>query len=376
MMSYKRFFTIILLSIVMLLLLAPTGSVQAAPIREDEVIVGDDLTLREGEHIDGDLLMIGGNLTMREGSRVEGNATLIGGNAEVDGTIEGDLVVLGGNVSLGNQARVEGDVVALGGRVRRSAGAQFGSVVQGPATRNLRFWRNLRLFAFPRFIGFRPASTLWATVSALLGAVILALIAMAVYSFWPTQTAEVGRTIVNAPLPSLGIGCLIYPLAAVFSLFILITICLAVFVPVVVLLVVAASLFGWIALGVLLGRWLVRVTAWRSATPLAVAGLGGFALTLVAALLGQIPCLGTMLVIGAASIGLGAVALSRFGTTRHGIPPAELPEPVGPSVPTTPPAESAPPVEATPPAGVEPQVDIEPPHEPAPPAEPEDNDNT
>jgi hypothetical protein len=169
-----------------------------------------------------------------------------------------------------------------------------------------------------------------------MGAVILAVIGMAVYSLWPRQTDEVGRTIVNAPLPSLGVGCLIYPVSAFVALVILITICLAIFVPVVALLVVAASLFGWIALGVLLGRWLAGVTGWRTATPLAVSGLGVFILSFVAAILGEIPCLGSLLVLGAASIGLGAVTLSRFGTRRFGAP-----VPAGPPAPPVPP-ETAP----------------------------------
>jgi hypothetical protein len=85
---------------------------------------------------------------------------------------------------------------------------------------------------------------------------------------------------------------------------------------VVVLLTVAASLLGWVALGMLWGRQLVRWAGWRSATPLVTAGLGVFALTLVAAVAGALPFLGLILTFGAASIGLGAVTLSRFGTVR------------------------------------------------------------
>jgi amino acid permease len=60
---------------------------------------------------------------------------------------------------------------------------------------------------------------------------------------------------------------------------------------------------------------------------LALTGTGVFFITLVAALVGVIPCLGALLVFGAACTGLGAVALSRFGTTsyrrRSDAPPAE-----------------------------------------------------
>lgn len=371
-MWYRRF-TIILFGLATLLFLTPVRPVQAAPIQDDQVILGDDATLVEGEHVDGDLVVVGGDLTMRVGSRVAGNAAVIGGEARVDGTVGGDLVAFGGNITLGNGARVEGDVVALGGRVHRAEGAQVGSVVEGPNIGTSRFWRSVRVPIFGG-VGFRPGSAVWFTISALVGAAVLAFIGMAVITFWPTQTAEVGRTIVAAPVPSLGIGCLTYPLSVVIALFILITICLAPFVPVLVLLVVAAGLFGWIALGTLLGRWLARATGWRTATPAAVAGLGVFALSILAVVLGEIPCLGTLAVIGAASIGLGAVALSRFGTRRYGVPPAEVAVPAVPSAPTAPQVEVEPqadvePLEgAEPPAEVEPQTGAEPPPEAEPPA--------
>jgi hypothetical protein len=92
-----------------------------------------------------------------------------------------------------------------------------------------------------------------------------------------------------------------------------------------VLLVVAASLLGWVALGRLLGRWLARSTGWRDATPLMVTGIGVFVLTFLMAIAGVIPCLGMLLVFGVASIGLGAVTLSRFGTSPRASRPTPPP---------------------------------------------------
>jgi hypothetical protein len=403
-MMWHRRLIIILLAIAALILLVPAGSAEAAPVQDDQVSVGEDLTLREGERVDGDVLVLGGNFTMREDSRVEGNATVVGGNAQIDGEIQGDLTTFGGHVTLSNLARVGGNVVALGGRVDEAPGADVGSIVQGPSVRNFRFWDGLRPTGFPRIIGTRPESAIFSALGTLMGTVILSVIGMAVYAVWPRQTDEVGRTIVNAPLPSLGVGCLIYPVAAFVALIILITICLAIFVPVVALLVVAASLFGWIALGVLLGRWLAGVTGWRTATPLAVSGLGVFILSFAAAILGEIPCLGSLVVLGAASIGLGAVTLSRFGTRRFGAPSDAAPVPAGPPAPPVPP-ETVPstvpedaldaaireaiaePVEAEPtpepePTPAEPEeetgpaTDSAPPEDVATPQEPEEGDKT
>jgi hypothetical protein len=324
-MNCKRL-CIVLLSLAALSFLTPTGPVHASARQGDEVIFGDDLTLQEGEQVTGDVVIIGGNLNMRTGSHVEGGVTALGGRVVVAGTVEGDVAALGGDVSLEANARIHGKVIALGGEVRRAPGAQTGEVVQGLTARNLQQWRDLRSPLFSAGIGARPASAIWGGVSALVTALVMALLGVAIITFWPAQTAQVGQTILRAPLPSVGVGCLLYPLAASLTFFALITICLAPLAPVMVLLVVAASLLGWVALGRLFGRWLVRSTGWRDPTPLMVTGIGVFVLTLLMAIAGVIPCLGPLLVLVGASVGLGAVTLSRFGTSprasRHTPPPA------------------------------------------------------
>jgi hypothetical protein len=141
----------------------------------------------------------------------------------------------------------------------------------------------------------------------------------------------VRSTILTAPWPSLIVGFLLYPLAGSLSLFLLITVCLAPFVPVVAIVLVAASLFGWVALGTLWGGWLMRLFKARRTTPIIVTGIGVFTLSIVAAAIGAFPCLGPLLSLAMSGIGLGAVVLSRFGTTRYG--KAQAPQPPAPSEP-------------------------------------------
>jgi hypothetical protein len=168
----------------------------------------------------------------------------------------------------------------------------------------------------------------------MVGAVVLALLTLAIVTLWPAQTDRVGQTILAAPVPSLGVGCLIYPAAASLTFIVLISICLAPFSPLVILLVVAAALLGWVALGTLWGRWLVRRMSWSGITSTAAAAIGVFTLTLLVTLLGAVPIFGVLLVLGASSIGLGAVALTRFGTSRYPKrPEAELPPRVDTNAP-------------------------------------------
>lgn len=349
-MYYKRFL-VVFLSIMAVLLLVPVRPAHAAPLLEDEVVFGDSLTLVEGERIDGDLVIIGGELTMRVDSRVDGSVTVVGGPAQVDGRIDGDLVVVGADVDLGENARVDGDVVSIGGHVQKAPGAQAGDVVQGLDLENVRVWQDFRLPLVSPDIGFRPRSVIWSTITTLGGSMLLALLGMVIVALWPSQTNEVGRTIVSAPVPSTGLGCLIYPLAISLAFFVLITICLAPFVPVVILLLIAAVLFGWIALGSLFGRWLARTLGWHTANPAAATGLGVFVLSIFGAILGAVPCLGSLLVLFVSSAGLGAVVLSRFGTRRYGL------RPEGPMPPA--PTDAMPlPVDVVPPSQQEDALDV------------------
>jgi hypothetical protein len=315
------------LSLALLFLPTPARPLYAAPDQGDEVVLGDDLTLHEGEQISGDLVLLGGNLTMRAGSRVEGSVTAFGGHVEIDGTVMGEVVAFGGEVRLGIHAQIKGEVVALGGRVRRAEGAQAGRVVEGAAFTRAKFWQSLRWPIFSLGPGFHSRSGIQVVLSTLAGALILALLGVAIVHFWPAQTDQVGRTVVTAPLPSLGVGCLLYPLAGSLVLLVLITICLSPFAPLVGVLLVTASLFGWVALGTLWGRWLAHQVGWRRATSIGAAGIGVFTLTLLMTVAGSMPLLGPLLVLGAASIGLGAVALSRFGTSPYrGRSPAQTPD--------------------------------------------------
>jgi hypothetical protein len=285
----------------------------AAPQQGDEVVLNDDLTLREGELINGDLVMLGGNLYLQAGSRVEGSVTVFGGRVEVDGTVGGELIALGGDVVLNTHASVQGKVMALGGNLSQVTGARTGEIVQGPVEGVGEWrWPFFSLGANQRFW-----SIVWSAVTTFMSALVMALLGVAVVTFWPAQTNQVGETIVLAPLPSLGVGCLLYPLAGSLSFFLLITLCLSPFAPAVALLLVAASLFGWIALGTLWGRWLMRWLGWRRATLPLTVGVGTFTLTIMLAIAGAVPCLGPLLIIGVASLNLGAVALSRFGASRY-----------------------------------------------------------
>jgi hypothetical protein len=106
-----------------------------------------------------------------------------------------------------------------------------------------------------------------------------------------------------------------------------------------------AVLFGWIAIGYEIGQRMAVLfkTQWAEAIS---AGLGTLVLGTIIWLVGYIFCLGGLLSILVASVGLGGVILSKFGTqtytttsTANAVtvapivaPPAAQPTPIEPKV--------------------------------------------
>jgi hypothetical protein len=141
----------------------------------------------------------------------------------------------------------------------------------------------------------------------------LTVLAMLVIVFAPKAMERAGDAAVARPWETGGTGLLVTivtpPVLVGFALT-FVGIPIAVMV---VLLVGMALIFGWIALGVEVGKRLAQ--AFQADWPLVVdAGLGTFLLSLVANGIGQAPCVGWVVPTTIGFIGLGGVLLTRFGT--------------------------------------------------------------
>ncbi|MEK9162512.1 MAG: hypothetical protein AAB261_04370, partial [Chloroflexota bacterium] len=96
----------------------------------------------------------------------------------------------------------------------------------------------------------------------------------------------------------------------------------------------------WVALGTLIGERLVTTFNWTRLSPAVAAGLGTMLVSLVSTLVGLVLCLGPMINIALASIGMGAVVLTRFGSrlyplgTTNTVTPPSTPNPDSSNTPT------------------------------------------
>ena len=364
-MNKRRLIWLVLLAVGLLLPTTPVLAGDASPPGDDGIVVwNEDYALEADEQLDGNLVVFNGDVTLETGSRVEGTVIIWNGNVEVEGTVEGDIVVSDGDICLGDNAHVNGNVVCSW---ECDLKQQDGAYVEGVFTEGEPLG-DLHIEPLPGIpVNMPYPSTFWVSGSShILGWVVafirgvaavlvVSTVAGLVALIWPQPTAVIGRTLVKAPWHSFGIGILTVIAAAVTILVLIMLVCTTPIAALAALALGAAGLFGWIAIGALVGERLLQALKVRETAPLWTAGLGTLAITLVStgvsngsglASLGwmgsSVGCCLTLLgwigtvILGC--LGLGAVVLTRFGTTAYTPSPnlERLSEPTPPPPPPTP----------------------------------------
>jgi hypothetical protein len=288
-----------------------------APMRSGGLVVGDSYRLESGQTLNNDLTVIGGNALVEEDAIVNGDVAVIGGNVRIDGRINGEISVLGGNVNLGDTAVVQGDVNTIGGSVQRSPQAVVHGEQVGDRPGRITTMRTPGVT-----VSFDPIT---GPLMAIFQALAVGALALLVNLFAAPQMDRTGRTALAQPIISGGVGLLTIIVAPALLIIIGITIIL---LPVSLLGLLAlgiAGLFGWLSLGLILGR---QIAIWLKqpwSDPIH-AGAGTLTLSLISSMLNLVPCIGWLANLLIGLIGLGAVLLTRFGTRDYTSGPgAELP---------------------------------------------------
>lgn len=348
---WAKFFSkaVAALTIVLTLGLATPRVALAAPPFDDVTVTQGDYVLAAGDTIDGDLLVLGGNVKIEDGATITGDVVMFGGSATIAGQVDGSISLIGGSLALAETATVDGDVTRTGGSFDRAAGAAIsGSVTEAPGLTN---WLPplpaiINETAPPTPIADDPGRGLFGYLVAffqaglwILGVTVLSLV---VAAFWPDQTARVAATIRSAPMPSFFMGLLTgvaVPILMVILVLLALTICLLpvslVGWVVIGLGYAMAWLFGWIALGQLVGLQLSNAFGLRGVNAVAAATAGTFIISVLgyglSFAIAWIPCIGdTISWFLVPAFGVGAVALTRFGTQPYmrGVPPSAPPSEV------------------------------------------------
>jgi hypothetical protein len=261
-------------------------------------VLGQSLVVGEHEVVCGDLTLLGSTLDVT--GQVRGNILAFGSNINIAGMISGDVDLYGGSVTLQNGSHVHGNINLYGGRARTEPGAGLEGEVNN-RSQHISLWLPGLSdgFAFP----FWPVF-IWVA----LGLVLVSLL--------PEHVMFVRATVASKARRSLLLGLLSLLLAPAV---LIVLIALIIPIPLAIIIVgglIAAWALGTIAIGWLMGEYIMRAIAPRHNTRLAQVTVGLTVLILAESL----PYIGWLVSIGAGFVGLGAVFLSRFGTRLYGQP--------------------------------------------------------
>jgi cytoskeletal protein CcmA (bactofilin family) len=321
-----RIVSILVLAMLFFVPLQSAGATNGA--FDGQVVFGQSFTLKSGDSMNGDLLVFGGSATIETGATVNGSVVLFGGNLIVNGTVTGDVAITGGSASLGSSAHISGNLATVAASLERAKGALVDGQVYNTAT-SLKTNGETGgpsqpaipvVPAIPAIkFQFQPLVSVLNGFGQSLGIAILAMLLML---FLAPHADRVAHAIIAQPLTAGGLGLLtivVAPIAIVLSIVTLIGIPLAI---IIVIALVAAGLFGWIAIGYEVGQRFTMAIH-QNWNPAFSAGLGTFALTLVAKVLTGIPvlnCVGWLVPFLLSMAALGAIIMTRFGTQAVAAP--------------------------------------------------------
>ena len=246
---------------------------------------------------DRSVIKVGGDVRVEKDERVD-DAVAVGGSVYVEGIVDGDAVAVGGTVHLGEEAIVHGDAVTVGGKIDEAEGAMiYGTSV------DVGSFDFGNIFEGKHFLGGHRGIPKIFTIIPLIGLIALVLLLSALI---PTELGTVATNIKNEPIIMflwglLGI-ILIVPLAVMLA----ISIVGIVLIPIELLAVFLASLIGYIAVAIIIGRKILR--ALKNETPSVI--LSAILGILILWLVGLIPIFGSIIKAIAGIMGFGAVIIA------------------------------------------------------------------
>lgn len=274
-----------------------------------------------GIYVDDDgegIVRVFADAHVSQGEHVDGDVVAVFGSVDVAGEVNGSVVAVLGSVRLAPEAVVQGDAVAVGGMLDAN-----GATVQGESV-------SIGFLPFMGMHGIPGLRALLATV--LIGWLVSVLVGWLLMLVFPTRMLRIATTASERTGWSLLMGLLSGPLFIVAFCLLVVTL---IGIPVAVILPLVHILFTWagmLATAYLIGCRLLRRGLGEGGlvAPLAAGTLFVAAFFAVGAAL-AVPegwmrtvalfftLLGSLLVIGMAMIGTGAVLVSGVGSRPRDI---------------------------------------------------------
>lgn len=304
-----------------------SGSLAPAWAKEVLLRIGD-VRVPAGTVVHGDAIAVGG--TAYVDGTVEGDAIALGGGVDVRGHVTGSVHARGGNVMLHSTAVIDGGVSAAGGAVKQEPGASVGG---GQATPPATF--PIPSPSAPRPEGSPSAPPWWFPgilvgvlwmLHSLFWAAHLLLLAMFIGTAWllavlfPNAVARVGAVLERDAVIALGVGVVAWPIVAVVTVLLVISVVGVPFALCMPAAVFAAAQFGVTAVALLIGQRVHPSGAVREVVVGAV----------LLAIAFNLPGVGHLVALAAGTWGLGAVLLTLTETWRFRTRPPDHHVPASP----------------------------------------------
>lgn len=259
----------------------------------------------------GDLIILGGTTTLAHNATLAGSAHVISGALRLDGEINGDLSFLGGEVLFGPQGKIDGDL--------NYGGGDLSNLKQDTVSGIVNVGTGIQLPTIETQKSQSPGGLIirWVINAALLGALALIL-----NRYLPRACGRISEAALRHTLVSLAMGLLAGIVGISLIVIMAYTILLIPVALLGLLLLGMATIFGWIACGMALGRSAAHIFR-INLSPNRIIFAGTFIFMMIFGMLSTLPVVGGIIGILVTSISLGAVFLTRFGMWRF-VPQSSL----------------------------------------------------
>ena len=249
---------------------------------------------------DRSIVKIGSDVHIEKDMRVD-DAVAIGGSVFVDGIVDGDAVAVGGSVHLGEEAIIHGDAVTVGGTIEEAEGSMvYGTTVDVGSFDFANIFKSSGFFGGHNGIPGIPIGLKFIPLIGLFALVLLLAVLI------PTELSTVASNIKNEPIIMFLWGVLGVILIVPLAVMLVVSIIGIALIPLEILAVFLATLIGYIAVAVIVGKKLLR--ALKTDTPSVV--LSAILGVLILWLVGLIPVFGSIVKAIAVIIGFGAVIIA------------------------------------------------------------------
>lgn len=324
----------IFLFLALLLLLAiPASTALAAPF--GQTVVNDEDVIRN------DVVLFNDNFELKAGGRVNGDVILFNGTADIAGTVTGDVVLFNGNLTLADTAVLNGECVLFNGTTLGEGTSSYTCtrldvMLPDGVTNFVEQLANTSNSSPVTTVEVERPSLFSRVVRGTAGAVarslLFGLLAFAAASLIPQPMMRIEDALREKPVASGAVGLLtsfsmpfvIFILALVSAVLILACGLGLLGFPIIVAMIlgmVAASFLGWFTVGNIVGEFLAQRFNLKNRSQPMTTALGTAALTFTLGFLGAIPfVIGESLIwMVIMALGLGATALTKFGTRAYPI---------------------------------------------------------